>query len=320
MESWSPGVLLYFLFDTCFWSCCTGSALSKMDLEGVIGQSSCRKNDIGLELLIFGTVGRNRSRMPTSSQTYRVPNRFQSSAATSFELDFGSPGSFFHGFSASPLHKDGRTDGHFWHSRQIKNVEHASYKTCNGHIGHGLRLWFRSFSCVSTQRGPWITEDTVLLPPGPDSKGAGPGTTFGMILARDGMAICPPYMGGRISCLSQKMETYLTSLLWGMYCQLCSESRGGLLVLELGISTTCVKEKKVNNICPWSFMWDINCERYIKILQPILSRYAGLCTLYTPCSPNLGNRCSGRVLLLAHVEHVGSHVSWPHFDAFCMGY
>ena len=125
-----------------------------MDLEGVIGQSSCRKNDIGLELLIFGTVGRNRSQMPTSSQTYRVPNRFQSSAATSFELDFGSPGSFFHGFSASPLHKDGRTDGHFWHSRQIKNVEHASYKTCNGHIGHGLRFWFRSFSCVSTQRGP----------------------------------------------------------------------------------------------------------------------------------------------------------------------
>ena len=103
-----------------------------------------------------------------------------------------------------------------------------------------------------------------------------------------------------------------------MYCQLCSESRGGLLVLELGISTTCVKEKKVNNICPWSFMWDINCERYIKILQPILSRYAGLCTLYTPCSPNLGNRCSGRVLLLAHVEmleamwldHILMHFAW----------
>ena len=175
--------------------------------------------------------------MPTSSQTYRVPNRFQSSAATSFELDLGSPGTFFHGFSASTLHKDGRTDGHFWHSRQIKNVEHASYKTCNGHIGHGLRLWFRSFSCVSTQGGLWITEDTVLLPPGPDSKGAGPGTTFGMILARDGMPL-PTWADASVVCHKR------WKLTWRRYCEECIVS----FAQKVGAGCLCLSSESVQHV------------------------------------------------------------------------
>ena len=127
-----------------------------------------------------------------------------------------------------------------------------------------------------------------------------------------GWQYVPPYMGGHISCLSQKMETYLTSLLWGMYCQLCSESRGGLLVLELGISTTCVKEKKVNKICPWSFMWDINCERYCNryfLVTPDCVH----CTLHvhqTWGTDAAEGYCYWLMLEAMWLDHVLMHFTW----------